>query len=399
MSINLRRCLVQCFVGKNYLSNLQKTQKYFLSNQRTCTNIGYENNPQFDYHEIKSYKEYLDERKINLGRVIVTLMSSLHITKTRALNIITEREEFRTMTRTQIIDNINLLHEEDIDESTIRDNVYILADSNEIIKQKIDIFKDANLEINSVIPLFQLPFSVIKIYGKRSKIDKLMIPNHKNRIHYLCSELEADMNYLCTKIVLYPFLLHVKIEKMIEVTQFLIDSGISKHHIIEDLLVYKYATDRIKERILRAKKANMKPIKPWVVRCLLDHVLSAELRCHEEQEFFQSCKNLEEYMSKEMNVDIEVIKGLLRRNPGIYSMNLKKLRTQLNLLKNFGYTGSEIFYVPRVFFCRNDSLVKKYNKWKDQGLGKPPLFLLATSMAMFNEKMKKELECRSLAKN
>lgn len=189
--------LLRCTVQK---SNLFRSGILLQENTRFYDNIikrGYvsprSDNPiNIDYHEVKTYKQFLDEYPTGPGAAVVNLMDVLDIPKHQAVEAVKCWKGFGGLCKTTLIKNQMVLRDGGVLDSTISKNIYVLADKTSNVKKKLESLSKIKLDVNNAIPLFQLTAEELSLFSEMTIHDRLLIPGYNNRIEYLVNRLNAS---------------------------------------------------------------------------------------------------------------------------------------------------------------------------------------------------------------
>lgn len=223
MSNNITWCLLRNLSLKKNSNiiksnSVNKTIQHF----QHSLNRGYEddNNIQINKHktdkdEHKTYRTYLDEKNIGYTTAIQTLMKTPKLSRSTAIKIVQEYQIFQALSKSTITQNYEILHENDVQQSTLKDNAYALADTTANIKKKIQCCKDIDLDVSSAIALFQLRTIDFLQFLRTHKEDEEFLGYFKNRIEYLADKLGVsffffpiqNLSLLAKKKTLFSFFL------------------------------------------------------------------------------------------------------------------------------------------------------------------------------------------------
>lgn len=146
-----------------------------------------------DKYEHKSYKLYLDEQKSSSSIAIDALTTLPKLTRNAASKTVSEWKAFETLSKATILQNYDLLHENGVEQSTLKDHPYALADTTSNIKNKIIICHDIKLDITDAISLFKLNITEMKLFHQTHEKDKLLLDQYPNRIEYLAHNLDVSI--------------------------------------------------------------------------------------------------------------------------------------------------------------------------------------------------------------
>ncbi|KAF7998265.1 hypothetical protein HCN44_009663 [Aphidius gifuensis] len=397
---------ITCFFTKN-LSTITKNYNYYnlltinntiirLQNTNTNTIRGCNDNDNCDLsktdkYEHKSYKSYLDEQKSSSSIAIDALTKLPKLTRNAASKTVSEWKIFQTLSKATILQNYDLLHENGVEQSTLKDHPYALADTTINIKNKITICHDIKLDITDAISLFKLSITELKLFRQTHEKDKLLLDQYPNRIEYLAHSLDVSifiqLSFNCFNKNLYYLILFIKL-----FFKYILEVGVTGEHILCDLHVYKFSHKTVRTRVNRAIKAQINPIKPWVVRCPLSIIVNAENKLAKRKLLLDGADSLEVYISNIMNCSIESSEAFLKRGIKIDKISLPDLTKKLKFLRDKGYTIEDIYRLPSCLHASYNTLVQKYDLWIKMGFTNPPLFAICTSQKVFETRLENELK-------
>ncbi|XP_044001466.1 transcription termination factor, mitochondrial [Aphidius gifuensis] len=240
---------------------------------------------------------------------------------------------------------------------------YALADTTINIKNKITICHDIKLDITDAISLFKLSITELKLFRQTHEKDKLLLDQYPNRIEYLAHSLDQSVSQVCSYLSTCPSILNITFQKIKETTEFLLEVGVTGEHILCDLHVYKFSHKTVRTRVNRAIKAQINPIKPWVVRCPLSIIVNAENKLAKRKLLLDGADSLEVYISNIMNCSIESSEAFLKRGIKIDKISLPDLTKKLKFLRDKGYTIEDIYRLPSCLHASYNTLVQKYDLW------------------------------------
>ncbi|XP_015112515.1 transcription termination factor, mitochondrial [Diachasma alloeum] len=396
MSKNLTWCLVRNLLKQNTYPFVrqfpQQIVKRFEHAERVSAPLQTENKSSIDYCEVKTYQQFLEESQIGEKHSVRVLMNLLDIRRETAIKFTKEWKILNHLTKPKLLKNYQLLRSAGAFRSTIRHNIQALADKPENIQSKIKSLKKIKLEFNYGIPLFQLTAVQLMLFAHTTVKDRVLIPDYNNRVEYLADRFNCHVSTICTILCTHPPILMVNLEKIIEITDFLLDEvGMKPEYILGDLVIYGYSLENIKDRLYRARRAGMEEIKPWLIRCPISHIERWEQKKQNWDNLVGPDTTLEEHISNIMKCDVEFAASLLYRSPYIKSLCILKLTNILKFLASVGYSIHEVYRAPGILHRLESAIRHKYDSWVEAGLGHPPISLMNISEKRFEQKLQEAL--------
>ncbi|XP_063983386.1 uncharacterized protein LOC135165731 [Diachasmimorpha longicaudata] len=396
MSRNLTWCLVQNLLRQNSYRCLrqlpQETVRRFKHAAITPRPEQTENTHSIDYHEVKTYQEFLEESNTGAKTSVKVLMSLLGIQRDTAVQFTKQWKIFNHLTKPAILKNYQSLRDAGVFKSTIRHNVHALADRPSNVQTKIKSLTKMKLEVNYGVPLFQLNAMQLLALANITTNDRIITPNYRNRIEYLADTFNCHLSTMCTILCSHPQMLTFNMEKIVGITNFLLDEmGMKREHLLNDLVIYRYALPNIKERMYRAKNVGMTNMKPWVVRCPIAYIEKLEEKRQNWDEIVGPGRTFEEHLSKIMNCNVEDATCLVRHYPDMRSICIKKITQTLQFLAGVGYTIHDVYRTPSIMYKSEDTITYKYQRWVNAGLEYTSLRILNLSEKRFEEKLQEEI--------
>ncbi|CAD6211863.1 GSCOCG00003871001-RA-CDS [Cotesia congregata] len=187
-----------------------------------------------------------------------------------------------------------------------------------------------------------------------------------------------DLEEMCSILVKNQFMLPIRMKRIKNVTELLIAEGMPGENIKNDLHIYKFSLEKIKERIDRAKEVGIKSLKPWIIRCPPESLDNIEEKKINKMNLLNPHGKLENYISSYFNCDRDLAEGLIKRDPSLLKINVKNLSKVLNFLHSKGYLFEEIFCHPRILHWSEKTLRDRYDKWFQCYAVHPPLKVLTS---------------------
>nr|XP_029711899.1 uncharacterized protein LOC109432907 [Aedes albopictus] len=174
------------------------------------------------------------------------------------------KKTLKTVPPKHITNNIQLLLDQGITESSILNHPKILSINQDELKKKLDClvkFKDLQ-DINHVVPFLNISLDVLEKVVEKSQNEMI---EHGNRIYYLNAQTGVDVEtisrYFATSIRVYKIALEKFKLNLAYCLKHLEPSDIVRH-----LSVLAYASSSIVERLQMLKNSPLQKIKPWMVR-------------------------------------------------------------------------------------------------------------------------------------
>lgn len=191
------------------------------------------------------------------------------------------------------------------------------------LKIRMDKLKQfKGCEINDLVPFLQVSSLVLSRACQIEEEEFKKIPN-SNRILYFCKELKVGPELVSKYFATHMFIFGIEFEKLEEIMKILLEYEIEPIHILQDLWVFKYVPQKLKNRFELVKSAGRKTLRPWMVRCRMD-VLENSI------DIFQRNKNLLgentviDYLSKRLGYDTFTMKTIASKHPAVMKCRGKK---------------------------------------------------------------------------
>ncbi|KAG8041877.1 hypothetical protein G9C98_007181 [Cotesia typhae] len=323
-------------------------------------------------------EEKKPEISVSHARAALALVKTLDVTRDNALSVVSKHEPFEKLSTVTIVRNYCVLRDADVDKSTLRVHMYALANTTRNLRTKINYINDMKLEINAAIPLLQLPMDKLKKMKIDTERDRAVVPNFNNRVEYLASNFKCSLDEMCSILIKNQFMLPIRMERLKKITELLIAEGMPGENIKNDLHIYKFSLEKIKERIDRAKEVGIESLKPWIIRCPPESFDNIEEKKINKMNLLSPHGKLENYISSFFNCDQDLVEGLIKRDPSLLKTNVKNLSKVLSFLHSKGYLFEEIFRQPRVLHRSEKTLRDRYDKWFECYAVHPPIKVLVS---------------------
>lgn len=195
MAKNITWCLMRNLLKQNTYICMRalplQTSKRFEHAVKGYGPLDADDTTNIDYHEAKTYQQYLDETQTSQNNSIRTLMNLLDIRRETAVKITKKWTILNTLSKTALLKNYELLRSAGTFKSIIRQNIHALADTPDNIQSKILSLKEIKLEINYAMPLFQLQPIDLAAFANTTRSDRVKMPEYANRIEYFAEKFNV----------------------------------------------------------------------------------------------------------------------------------------------------------------------------------------------------------------
>nr|XP_014286777.1 transcription termination factor, mitochondrial isoform X2 [Halyomorpha halys] len=146
----------------------------------------------------------------------------------------------------------------------------------------------------------------------------------------------------------FPFLETANMDIINSKVITLLESGIDKEELMNDMWILKYSLTKLKERIQLVQQMNCYPIKPWHLRC--SEAVFQRLSQNKENNRlalspFQSVKD---YICKRLHLNESQVHSFAKRHPPVMRVKVAKLKEVIDFLYSEGFTSQQIFNTPRI---------------------------------------------------
>ncbi|XP_057327719.1 transcription termination factor, mitochondrial [Microplitis mediator] len=348
-----------------------------------------------DYHDVKSFKQFIDESSMESEQAIDSLRRDFQIPRDIAKEAVKDFEIFRTLSKATITKNYNLLVAAGVDKELLKLHPYAFASTTEDLEKKITSFETMKLDINQALLLFKFPAKKLVRLAALTESDKTIIPQEfNNRIEYLANRFECSIRELCRNLVMNKYFLTLSMKKIYDITENLREAGTKGRMIRTNLFLYGYKVSRVLERIDKARTFGNRHVKPWAVRCPANVFARMEEDARTRIEYLKPYASLEEYIMALFDCDKNFVDCLFRKDPSLYMRNIKALTGVLLFMREKGYKFENVYLGTRALHCREESLRYKYDRWVKHDLGQPSLSLISASNSAFENLFQKKLQKR-----
>lgn len=176
---------------------------YYKSAEQSSNRLSAPVHYDVDYHDVKSFKQFVDESSMESEEAIAILRKEFQIPNDIARKSVKDFEIFRTLSKVTIIKNHDLLVAAGVDKELLKIHPYVLASTTEDLEKKIASFETMKLDITQALLLFKFQARRLVRLSVLTESDKTIIPQEfKNRIEYLANRFEVIINNLLANYII-----------------------------------------------------------------------------------------------------------------------------------------------------------------------------------------------------
>ncbi|CAH1967128.1 unnamed protein product [Acanthoscelides obtectus] len=312
----------------------------------------YLNNVSRTLSNVQSKRAVEKEKKLKAEH----LVRLLNIQKGDALNIVSKSSKLSKVDAVSIEKNHMICLSNGVTADRLQACPHILAVSD--LVEKIDLLQRLPYNLDTTLPLVMIPSRTLKRFILKEDAPK--------RIKFLSGLFDVDEEQLCEHIAKRHFLITLKEEQIKDTFNVLLDFGISKEEIKNDLWVLKYSTDAVKNRFTTAKNNNVDKVKTWMVRAK-PFIFDTYLRRRSEDRSILGHNSLVEYLSTKLECSEEMAKNIICKQPAIQHSSLKKLNYKIDILLANGFTAAQICKTPKLLLHSTETIMTRLKKLQALG--------------------------------
>lgn len=170
--------------------------------------------------------------------------------------------------------------------------------------------------------------------------------------YFRCSEDAA-----ATLIQKYNFLLKSSMESITAKLEALLEGGITKEELLNDLWILTYTVPTIEERLDLLKELNLTPVKPWLLRCSSHMLLRMATNRENNRLAMGHYKNVVDYLKERLDMTDSQTIVFSKKHPPVMHVKVAKLKEMIDFLYSEGFKPIQIYHTPRIL-CHSVVTIK-----------------------------------------
>ncbi|XP_021916268.1 transcription termination factor, mitochondrial isoform X2 [Zootermopsis nevadensis] len=232
-------------------------------------------------------------------------------------------------------------------------------------------------DVAAVLPLLQFSITKLRDFAALAEKESHEFP-YGNRIKYTSEKLQCTLEDVCKEFEKHKFLFYIPLDRFTTILDMLLGAGISPQYILSDMWALRYNVSNIKRRLDMAKEAQIRTLKPWMLRCSLK-VFYNKLQKEVAREKLLGESSVSEYLAQQLQCDAETIEYLGSKHPPILRIHVSKLKEILDFLYREGYTSQHICQVPRILCHSLETTKSRLAQLRELGFNPTSLIVLCKS--------------------
>jgi len=252
------------------------------------------------------------------------------------------------------------------------------------IDQMLSVINEAYPDISDInicTPLLTFPISKLLHFMKKWPQEAKNL-EYPSKFHYMADTLEVTIATILKQVESKLFLATLSYSRIQNGLTLLVDAGISKQMIYNDLWILRYSPKILKSRIDSVHQAGV-PVKPWLLRC------KRSIFENSVEEYFKAKSSLGnyndelEYLSARLQCDEADVHLMMKRCSCLSKVSSWKLKFALDYLLGKGILPIQIILTPRVLCHRLEMVKYRISVLEAHNIQISTLSLLCCSDKMF----------------
>lgn len=166
--------------------------------------------------------------------------------------------------------------------------------------------------------------------------------------------------------------------------KFISDYGIDLDQIKNDLWVFSYSTEHIKERLDFAKANNVEDLKPWMVRAT-EEIFETYLKRRQDNKSVLGNNSLMEYLAHRLECSLEVAKLIVAKHPALNNKSMKKMQEIIDFLYLKGFKPIHIRKIPKILLHSVETTRKRLREMEAVDMHIDSLYMLTKSQKQYQQ--------------
>lgn len=276
-------------------------------------------------------KMQLKDINKNLMRAspIYRLSKFLNCSDSDARRILEENKEVEELPLRKLKEAIEILYEHGISAKKIIENPFLITIDKSSLNMKIKILKEMEgSKFEDIIPLLRVTPLVLRRVLRIQDDDKQNFPGRNfrfgNRINYISNALKVAPHIVAKHFSTHMFIYGIPFSQLNENLNTLLHYEIESKHILQDLWVFKYLPEKVKERFEFVRSAGRFNLRPWMVRCKIE-VLENSVNLFQQNKTLLGNDTIVDYIAKRLNYDTYTMKVIISKHPAIFKCKGKSI--------------------------------------------------------------------------
>ncbi|KAG0711441.1 Transcription termination factor, mitochondrial [Chionoecetes opilio] len=251
---------------------------------------------------------------------------------------------FLLVSDTAILRTLYFLKDHGVDPQQILRIPWLLLQSTDSLEQKFQKLLEQYLFLTLSDGLGFSRFSHQQIvkYQKYFAKEAGQFPDYQNRIYYIAGRMEMPVALVTEKIVQPKQMLRMDINRIDYIINIFQKHGVHMRDVVADLWVFCHNVQLTESRLQQAVQAGCVHPKPWICHSS-PHVFERYLgRLQSKTLVLGEDGALETYLSDRLDCPLYEVNANFRRNPGLKSVHVSRIKSKLDLLFAEGFTPEDI---------------------------------------------------------
>lgn len=208
---------------------------------------------------------------------------------------------------------------------------------------------------------------------------------YQQRVKSLSSVLKCNETTAYGLLLKFPFLEKANMEIVNSKVTVLLEAGIDKDELMNDMWILSYSLNKLKEQIKLVQNMNCYPIKPWHLRC--SEVVFHRLSQNKENNrlALSPYQSVTDYICKRLGLTEIQVQLFASKHPPVMRVKVAKLKEVIDFLYSEGFTSQQIFNTPRILCHSLKTIKARLHQLKAINYKPYSLFILCKSNNKFND--------------
>ncbi|CAH1389438.1 unnamed protein product [Nezara viridula] len=209
--------------------------------------------------------------------------------------------------------------------------------------------------------------------------------NYQQQVKSLSSIMKCNETTAYGLLLKFPFLEKANMEIVNSKVTKLIEAGIDKEELMNDMWILAYSLAKLEEQILLVQNMNCYPIKPWHLRC--SEVVFHRLSQNKENNrlALSPYQSVTDYICKRLGLTETEVHVFARKHPPVMRVKVAKLKEVIDFLFSEGFTSRQIFNTPRILCHSLKTIQARLAQLKANNYKPYSLLVLCKSKIKFDD--------------